>query len=145
MTDIVRSRLEREGGLLEHHVVRRLLDVVVSAESEVSGLLLGGVVHPSPVVTTERSLLVVVGDDVLPQFRANGLEEEAEVADDREVAEDRVLALYEVVDADDQQDGDDRTEDDQPDHGGSLGVGPGPEAAVRCGHTRASTSPACPR
>ena len=57
---------------------------------------------------------VVVGDDVLAQLGPDGLEEEAQVPDDREVAQDRVLALHEVVDRHDDEERDDRHQQPLP-------------------------------
>jgi hypothetical protein len=77
-----------------------VLEVVVGAEPEIVVLQLGGGVDPAALVTAERPLLVVARDDVLPQLRADGLEQEAGVPDDRKVAQDRVPALDEIVTGD---------------------------------------------
>jgi hypothetical protein len=52
-----------------NHVAAGVLEVVVGAEAEVVVLQLGGRVDPSALVAAERPLLVVAGDDVLPQLR----------------------------------------------------------------------------
>jgi len=74
-----------------------VLEVVVAAEPEVVVLQLGRGVDPASLVAAERSLLVVAGDDVLPQLRADRLEQLAPVTDDREVPQQRVLLLQQVV------------------------------------------------
>ena len=56
-------------------------------------------VDPAALITAERPVGVVVGDDVLAQLGADGLEQVPQVADDREVAQDRVASLRQVVDA----------------------------------------------
>src|SRR3712207_7633192 len=56
---------------------------------------LGAGVDPPPLVATEGPLLVVGGDDVLPQLGSEPLELVAEVAHNRAVATDRVLLLGE--------------------------------------------------
>ena len=73
------------------------IDVVVGAESEVRVFLLGGRIDIPALVAAERSLLVVVGDDVLPEFGPDSLEQIADVADDRVVPKNRVFGLRYVV------------------------------------------------
>ena len=63
-----------EGAVLDDGVALDVLDVVVGAEPEVVVLQLRGGVDPAPLVAAERPLLVVAGDDVLPQLRAEPLE-----------------------------------------------------------------------
>ena len=144
----------REGDLLDDRVVAGLLEVVVGAEPEVGVLRLRRRVHPAPVVTAERPLLVVVGDDVLAQLGADRLEDEAHVADHREVPQDGVLALGEVVDRQGHEPDHDRHEDPQqhpPDHGRSLRPhrrgrwGPTAPRGRRSGQIRARTRPSWPR
>ena len=83
--------------MLDDGVIGRRLELVVGAEAEVVVFQLGGRVYPAPVVAAERALLVVVGDDVLTELRADRLEPVPEVADDGEIAQDRVLPLRQVV------------------------------------------------
>ena len=105
-------RFGGEGRLPEDDVVIGVIEIVVGAEPDVGVLTFGGRVHPGPFVAAERTLLVVVGHDVLTQFGADALEDEAEVPDDRVVAQDRVLALHEVVNRDTEQDEHDGPDDD---------------------------------
>ncbi len=65
-------------------------------------------------VAGEGPLIVVVGDDVLPELGPDRFEGVAQVPDDREVAQDRVLALDQVVEGNGPQNpNDDEQEDDQ--------------------------------
>jgi hypothetical protein len=48
-----------------------LLEVVVGAEPEIVVLTLRRGIHPAALAAAERTLLVVVGDDVLPELGAN--------------------------------------------------------------------------
>ena len=82
---------------------RGFFDVVVGTEAEVVVLLLRRRVDPPALIARERPLLVVAGDDVLPELRADRLEQVAEMADDRKVADDRVTLLRHVVDRDEQE------------------------------------------
>ena len=86
-----------ERAVLDDRVALGVLDVVVGAEREVVVLQLRRGVDPPPLVPAERPLVVVVGDDVLPQLGADRLEPVAEVADHREVPQDRVLLLRQVL------------------------------------------------
>ena len=98
---LIRSR---EGVVLDDEIVGHELGIPVRAEARVVVLLLGGRIDPPAGVPGERPLLVVRGDDVLPQLGADRLEDVPEVPDDGEVPEDRVALLREVVDDDaDQQ------------------------------------------
>jgi hypothetical protein len=73
------------------------LHLVVGAEAEQVRLRLRGGLDPAPLVAGERALLVVGGDDVRAQLRAEGLERIAEVPEQREVAQDRAAALQQVI------------------------------------------------
>jgi hypothetical protein len=105
--------VEREGTVREQRVVLSPFEVVVGAEAEVVVLALGRGVDPRPLVAAEGALLVVRGDDVLPQLGTDGLEPVTEVADDREVAQDRVPPLRQVL-GDHRQD---QEQEDEPEHG----------------------------
>jgi hypothetical protein len=89
-------RSHREGRVLHDQVVVHPLEVVVGTEPEVPVGLLRRGVHPAPLIAAEGPLLVVVGDDVLAQLRADALEQVAQVADHREVAQDGVARLQQV-------------------------------------------------
>src|SRR5690606_16038384 len=82
----------------------------------------------------ERALLVVAGDDVLPQFGSDGLEQIAGVPDHREVAQDRAPALEHVMDCHSGQGrcrgGRGGTE--QGTHGHSVTSGPCPKRFEGC-------------
>ncbi len=88
---------QRENRWFDDEIVRRLFQVVVRAEAEAGVHLLCRRVHPAALVAAERPLLVIAGHDVLAQLRADVLQQEAQVPDDREGSQDRVLALYQVV------------------------------------------------
>src|SRR5262249_14222568 len=64
-------------------------------------------VDPPPLVARKRPLLVVAGDDVLAELRAEGLEDVAQVADEREIADDRVALLRHVIQRNQDQKNDD--------------------------------------
>ena len=113
----VRGR-RRKRGVLDDRVVMDPFQIVVGAEPEVSVGRLRGRVHPAPLVTAERPLRVVVGDDVLAQLWANRLEQEPQVADDRVVAQDGVPALQQVPARQPRQ-----TPTDQGGHGSALHAG----------------------
>ena len=87
-----------ERAVLDDRIAGGVLDVVVGAEAEVVVLQLGAGIDPAALVTAEGTLLVVAGDDVLPQLGSELLGHEPGVTDDREVAQDGVLALDQVVD-----------------------------------------------
>ena len=89
---------QRKGVVLDDQVVRLQLHLVVGAEAEVVVLAFGRRVDPSPLVAAERTLLVVVGDDVLAELGTDRFQPVAEVSDDRERPEDRVLTLRQIVD-----------------------------------------------
>ncbi|MEZ5135998.1 MAG: hypothetical protein R2699_13325 [Acidimicrobiales bacterium] len=92
-----RRQRGRQRRVLDDQVLLGVLDVVVGAEAEVGVAALGRRVHPATLVAGERTLLVVVGDDVLAQLRSDALEPEPEVPDDREVPQDGVAALRQVA------------------------------------------------
>ena len=96
---VVRQRLG-EGAVLDDRVAGSVLDVVVGAEPGVVVLLLRRGVDPGALVAAERPLLVVAGDDVLPQLGADRLQPVAGVRDHRVVAQQRVLLLGQVADRD---------------------------------------------
>ena len=110
---------QRKRGVLDDQVVRLQFHLVVGAETEVVVLALGGCVDPPPLVAAERTLLVVVGHDVLAELGADGLQPVAEVADDWKVSQDGALALRQVIQRDcHQQDGHHESNPDQ--HAGIL-------------------------
>jgi hypothetical protein len=86
--------------VVDHRIAGRVLEVVVRTEAEVVVVLLRRRVDPAALVAGERPLLVVAGDQVLPQLRAHRLQEVAGVAQHREVPEQGVLPLHEVADGD---------------------------------------------
>ena len=65
----------RKRRMLDDRVVVNLFQIVVGAEPEVPVGHLRRRVHPAPLVATEGPLLVVVGDDVLAQLRADRFEQ----------------------------------------------------------------------
>ena len=92
----LRGRRHGERRVLEDDQAVDLLHLVVRAEAERVDLALRGRVDPPALVAREGPLLVVGGDDVLAQLRADRLQPVAEAPEDREVAADRVLALRQV-------------------------------------------------
>ena len=60
--------IERERLVFDDQVVARRLHLVVRAKPEIGVLKLGRGVDPPTFVTTERTFLVVVGDDVLAEL-----------------------------------------------------------------------------
>jgi hypothetical protein len=68
------------------------------AEAKVAIFLLRRRVDPAPLVAAEGTLLVVSGDNVLPERASQGLEPKPKVAHDREVADDGVLPLQAIAD-----------------------------------------------
>jgi hypothetical protein len=93
---------EREGDLLDDHVRRGQLEIVVGAESEIVVLALGGGVHPSTLVAREGTLFIVAGDDVLLQLWADRLEQISNMADDRKIPKDGVRPLGQVINGHDE-------------------------------------------
>src|SRR5215211_6950779 len=93
----LRRREGRERRLPEDDEAVDLLHLVVRAEAERVDLALGRGIDPPALVAGEGALLVVGGDDVLAQLRADRLEQVAEVPDHGEVADDRVLPLAKVA------------------------------------------------
>ncbi len=90
-------RLDGEGAVAHHGVADGPLDVVVGAEADGDVLPLRRGVDEAALVAAERPLLVVGGDDVLPQPGSEPLEQVAGVAGDRDVAQHGVLLLDQVV------------------------------------------------
>ena len=72
-------------------------DLVIGAETEDIRLALRRVLDPAPLVTREGPLLVVRGDDVLPELGPEPLEQVSEVTHHGEVAEDRLAPLGDVI------------------------------------------------
>ena len=91
------GRGEREGGVLDDHVVRSGFQIVVGAKAEVVVLLLRRRVHPPPLVATEGPLFVVLGNDILPQFGADALQQITKVPHHRKVVDDGVPLLRDVA------------------------------------------------
>ena len=60
--------------VFDDDVVGRRFELVIRAEAEVIVLLLTRRVDPPPLVPREGPLLIVVGDDVLPQLGADGFQ-----------------------------------------------------------------------
>ena len=104
------SAAERERAVAERDVAG-LVDLVVGTEAEVGVLLLGGGIHPAPLVPVEGPFFLVVGDDVLAQLRSDLLQQEAEMPDEWEGAENGVALLEAVVNEHEHQK---RSDDDQP-------------------------------
>ena len=119
--------------MLDDQVVRLQLHLVVGAEPEVVVLAFGGCVDPPPLVAAERTLLVVVGDDVLAELGADGFQPVAEVADEREVSQDGVLPLRQVMQHD-RHEQDDHRGSDPDEHAGILYLGAGPVRDDDKGH-----------
>ncbi len=81
-----------EGGMTQKEIAV-LVDPVVGAEPEIRVLALGRGVDEAALVPGERTLLVVVADDVLAELGAERFEQVAKVADHRERAQDGVATL----------------------------------------------------
>src|SRR5262249_19774938 len=99
--------------MFDDQVVRGGLHYVVGSKAKVIVVSLRRRVDPPALVTAERALLVVVGDDVLAKLGANRLEPVPKMPDDREIPKDGMPALHEIV-------GDpcDKADDDgDPQHG----------------------------
>jgi len=79
-------------------MVRRSFEVVVRPETESVVRSLRRSVHPRAFVAAKRAFFVVVRNNVLPEFRANRLQQISKVPDDREVAQNRMPPLQYVVD-----------------------------------------------
>ncbi|CAB4322621.1 unannotated protein [freshwater metagenome] len=119
------ARRSREGSVLDDDVIRGVIEVVVGAETDAGVLALRRCVHPRSFVAAERSLLVIVGHDVLAQFWPDTFEDEPEVSDHREVPKNGVPALEKIEhDHRNEQRTHDR-QDHHEDHGGSLRGTPG--------------------
>jgi hypothetical protein len=84
--------------VLDDHVIRRKLEIVVGTKAPVVVLAFGGRINPGALIPAERTFLVVAGNDVLAEFRPYRFKEIAEVTDDGKIAEHGVLPLDEVVD-----------------------------------------------
>src|SRR5262245_27982453 len=97
-------RIQRENGMFDDQVIRREFNLVVGTETEVVVLSLRGSVDPTALVSIERTLLTVAGDNVLPQLWSDGFEQIPEMTEDREVPKDGMLALYQIIDDDCQDD-----------------------------------------
>lgn len=69
------------------------LHLIVGPEPEHIRPALRGGGDPAPLIARERPLLVVGGDDVLPQLGTERLQGVTQVTDEREVAQDRAAAL----------------------------------------------------
>ncbi len=90
-------------------------DVALGAERLLAVVALRAVVDEVARLPVVRPPLGVRLDEVLPDLRADLLEEEPEVAEHGVVAGDAVAALHHVVDAD-QRDEDERRRDEPPAH-----------------------------
>src|SRR5215207_10856892 len=86
-----------EGSMMHDDVSAAVLQVVVRAESEVVVLQLRRGIHPATLIAAERSLLVISGDDVLPELGPDPFQPEPRVADDRVVAQNGMTPLQEIV------------------------------------------------
>ena len=80
-----------------------LFEVVVRAETKIIVRIFGGGIHPTPLITRERPLLVVVSHNVLSQLRADRFEEISKMSNDGEIAENGMLGLQQIVDDDCEQ------------------------------------------
>ena len=85
--------------MFDENIIRRLLKIVVRAETEIIVLLLGCRIDPSTLIPCERTFLVVVRDDVLSKFRSDRFENVSKMADDGEVSEDGVFFLADIKDS----------------------------------------------
>ncbi|MCY1427911.1 hypothetical protein D9M71_437790 [compost metagenome] len=74
--------------------------IVERAEGFLGAFVLGAGVDQRALRAGERQLVVVALDQVLADFRADGLDQVADVAQDRVVAAHRMVALAQVVQAD---------------------------------------------
>ena len=94
--------------MFDDEIVGGLLEFAVGAKTEVVVLFLRRGVHPAALVTVERKFFVIAGDDVLPQFGSDRLQQITEVPDHREIPQDGVFPLGEIVDEHQQQAAPDR-------------------------------------
>ena len=108
-----------EGVVLDDEIVRLQFHLVVGTEPKIVVLALGGRIDPPALVAAERTLLVVVGDDVLAKFRSNSFEPVAEMPNEWKISQEGVLPLGQIVDHDD-RDYDDRDHADGGKHTGIL-------------------------
>ena len=88
---------KREGTVFDEQVVGRQVQVVVSTKTKIIILLLGSRVHPTSLITVERSFLIVASHDVLAKLRSNGLEQVTHVAKDRKIPQNSVLPLQHII------------------------------------------------
>ncbi|MCY1421341.1 hypothetical protein D9M71_369920 [compost metagenome] len=91
-----------------------LVHVDQGAEGFVRRFVLGPRIHQRALRPGKRQGIAVGLQQVLADFRANGLDQIADVAEDRVVAAHRVTALQQVAEA------------DQAEHGGHQGERPQP-------------------
>ena len=83
-----------------HPLVAVAVDVVVGAERPHVERHLGALIDDGAPVAAERHAVLVALEEVLPQLRADRLEDVAEMRKERVVAQDRVGLLEEVAHAD---------------------------------------------
>ncbi|MNV75778.1 hypothetical protein D3C71_1690940 [compost metagenome] len=95
-----------------------LVGIVEGAEGLLGTFVLGPGVDQRTLRAGERQLVVVALDQVLADFRADGFDQVADVAQDRVVAAHGVVALPQVVQADQAEQRGDQCERPQP---GMLG------------------------
>ncbi|MNG94978.1 hypothetical protein D3C76_810200 [compost metagenome] len=109
-----RDRQHRMADELETGLVR----IVERAKGFLGAFVLGPCIHQRALGAGEGQLVVVTLDQVLTDFRANGLDQVTDVAQDRVVAPHRMVALAQVVEADQAEQGGDDHERPEP---GMLG------------------------
>ena len=73
------------------------LHLIVGPEAEHVWFALRRSLDPASLITRERALLIVGGDDVLAQLRTERLKQIPQVPHDRKVPQDRASPLHEVV------------------------------------------------
>lgn len=79
-------------------LIAGLVHIQQGAERLVAHLVFRPAIHQRALGARKRDLFIVLLEEILAQFRADELEEEAQAADDRVVAANGVALLREIVD-----------------------------------------------
>ena len=82
-----------ERPMMDDHIAGAVLEVSIGAETEIVVLHLGRGIDPTPLVSAERPLLLVAGNDVLTKLGTDRLQPETCVPHHRKVAQDRMPPL----------------------------------------------------
>ena len=100
--EIVAGRLLRRDGMGDPPVARGI-DVADASERLLVEHVLGALVDHRPLFPAEGDRVALVLDQILTDFRTDGLQDEADMPDDRIVPEDCMGGLQQVMQADQHQ------------------------------------------